>query len=167
MDRRHFLAGTAAFGASTSMLTSRLAAQGKPTRHLLDLIFGAGHDGGRGPGFSQKHENRARLKQQLLQERWGEPVTEQAESEHIRLYLSDEVLALMEERLILAADVRQVIAHAERSGQKLRAPQSGHFLAQHRPHAVTYWVEYAPEADGFRVFNAYSHRMEVGEGKRP
>ncbi|MCA9973599.1 MAG: 4Fe-4S dicluster domain-containing protein, partial [Anaerolineales bacterium] len=25
------------------------AAQGKPTRHLLDLIFGAGHDGGRGP----------------------------------------------------------------------------------------------------------------------
>ena len=32
MDRRHFLAGTAAFGASTSMLTSRLAAQGKPMK---------------------------------------------------------------------------------------------------------------------------------------
>ena len=32
MDRRHFLAGTAAFGATTSMLTSRLAAQGKPLK---------------------------------------------------------------------------------------------------------------------------------------
>ncbi|MCB1524480.1 MAG: ABC transporter substrate-binding protein [Rhodoblastus sp.] len=32
MDRRHFLAGTAAFGASTSLLTSRLAAQGKPMK---------------------------------------------------------------------------------------------------------------------------------------
>ena len=32
MDRRHFLAGAAAFGASTSMLTSRLAAQGKPLK---------------------------------------------------------------------------------------------------------------------------------------
>ena len=32
MDRRHFLAGTAAFGASTSLLSSRLAAQGKPMK---------------------------------------------------------------------------------------------------------------------------------------
>jgi len=144
------------------------AAQGKPTRHLLDLIFGSTHDGGRGPGFSQKHENRARLKRQLMHERWGETVSGEEEYASIRLNLSDEVLALLEDRLILVADVQQVIAFAERTGQKLLSPQSGHFLAQFRPNTVTYWVEYLPDGDGgYTVFNAYSHRMDVGEGKRP
>ncbi|MBK8900940.1 MAG: FAD-dependent oxidoreductase [Anaerolineaceae bacterium] len=147
------------------------AAQGKPTRHLLDLIFGSTTNGERGPGFSQKHENRARLKRQLLQERWSETVNGQEEYTSIRLNLSDEVLAVMEDRLILVEDVQQVIAFAERSGQKLLSPQSGHFLAQYRPNAVTYWVEYLPDGDGagdgYTVFNAYSHRMDVGEGKRP
>lgn len=138
------------------------AAQGKPTHHLLDLIFGAAHDGGRGPGFSQKHENRARLKRQLLQERWGETVTGQEDYAGIQLNLSDDVLALLEERLILVADVQQVIAHAERTGQKLLSPKVGHFLAQFRPNTVTYWVEYALAGDGYTVFNAYSHRMDVG-----
>ena len=143
------------------------AAQGKPTRHLLDLIFGSPTDGGRGPGFSQKHENRARLKRQLLQERWGETVTGQEEYASIQLNFSDEVLAVMEDRLILAEDVQQVIAYGERTGQKLLSPATGHFLAQFRPNTVTYWVEYAPEGEGYTVFNAYSHRMDVGEGKRP
>lgn len=139
------------------------AAQGKPTRHLLDLIFGAANNGQRGPGFSQKHENRARLKRQLLKQQWGETVTEQEAYEAIRLYLSNEVLALMEERLILVEDIQQVIAHAEQSGQKLLNPESGHFLAHFRPNTVTYWVEYVPQDDGYRVLNAYSHRMEVGK----
>ncbi|MCB8968233.1 MAG: 4Fe-4S dicluster domain-containing protein [Ardenticatenaceae bacterium] len=143
------------------------AAQGKPTRHLLDLIFGSSHDGGRGPGFSQKHENRARLKRQLLQERWGEMVTGAEEYASIRLNLSDALLALLEDRLILVEDLQQVIAYAERGGHKLLNAQSGHFLAQFRPNTVTYWVEYAPDGDGYTVFNAYSHRMDVGEGKRP
>jgi hypothetical protein len=142
-----------------------LAAQGKPTRHLLDLIFLPAQNGGRGPGYSQKHENRARLKRQLLQERWGETVTGQEDYEAIRLNLSEAVLAQMEERLILATDVQQVIAHAERTGQKLLSAESDHFLAHFRPGAVTYWVEYAPEGDGYTVFGAYSHRMDVEEGK--
>ncbi|MCB9423405.1 MAG: (Fe-S)-binding protein, partial [Ardenticatenaceae bacterium] len=142
------------------------AAQGKPTRHLLDLIFGSAHDGGHGPGFSQKHENRARLKRQILQERWGETVNGEEDYAGIKLNLSDEVLALMEDRLILAEDVQQVIAFAERTGQKLLSPATSHFLAQFRPNTVTYWVEYVPEDDGYTVFNAYSHRMDVG-GKRP
>lgn len=142
------------------------AAQGKPALHLLDLIFGGGSDGRAGPGFSQKHENRARLKRRMLLERWGETVAGEEEYAAVRLRLSDEVLAMMDERLILAADIQQVIAHAERTGQKLLSPQSGHLLAHFRPGAVTYWVEYAPAPDGYTVFNAYSHRMDVGEGKR-
>lgn len=170
--QRRIAESTADYVTYCAVCRDFFAAQGKTTRHLLDLIFGATADGGRGPGFSQKQENRARLKRQLLQERWGETVTGEEDYEAIRLNLSDEMLALMEERLILKSDIQQVIAYAEKSGQKLLNPDSGHFLAHFRPNAVTYWVEYAPEGEGFTVFNAYSHRMDVGRregggGKRP
>jgi len=58
-----------------------------------------------------------------------------------------------------------VIEFAERTGQKLKHPQTGHFLAHYRPVSVTYWVEYAPSGDNeFTVYNAYSHRMVIAEG---
>jgi Fe-S oxidoreductase len=143
------------------------AAQGKPTLHLLDLIFGRGDNGaaaGRGPGYSQRHENRARLKRELLKEVWGEDVsTAQEGYESIKLDLAEEVQARLEDRLILVEDIQQVIAFAERTGRKLLNADTGRFLAHHRPASVTYWVEYLPEGDHYTVFNAYSHRMEVAE----
>lgn len=144
------------------------AAQGKRTLHVLDLIFGTeGDPAAPGPGYSQRHENRARLKRRLLQTLWGEAVTGQDDYEAIELRMSGEVRARLEERLILLEDVRQVIAHAERTQARLIDPASGHVLAHYRPATVTYWVEYAPEGEAFAVFNAYSHRMDVSERGKP
>jgi glutamate synthase (NADPH/NADH) small chain len=56
-----------------------------------------------------------------------------------------------------------VIEFAERTGSKLLNRQTGHWLAHHRPNAVTYWVEYTLQGDAFVVHNAYSHRMQVVE----
>ncbi|HML24685.1 MAG TPA: FAD-dependent oxidoreductase [Aggregatilinea sp.] len=141
------------------------AAQGKRTLHLLDLIFGAeGDPAAHGPGYSQRHENRVRLKRSLLKTVWGEMVSGQDEYERIELRMADEVRARLEDRLILIEDVQQVIAQAERTGSRLVNPATGHILAHYRPGAVTYWVEYALEGEAFVVFNAYSHRMDVGEG---
>ena len=143
------------------------AARGKRTLHLLDLIYGADPTAGAerpGPGFSQRHENRARLKRKLLREIWGEEMAgELATHETIRLLIADDVLARLEERLILIEDIQRVIEHAERTGSKLLNPASGHLLAYYKPTAVTYWVEYAPQGDAFVVYNAYSHRMEIAE----
>ncbi|MBN1286580.1 MAG: 4Fe-4S dicluster domain-containing protein [Anaerolineae bacterium] len=143
------------------------AAQGKPTFHLLDLIFGRGDDAaaaGRGPGYSQRHENRARLKREMLREVWGEDVTTAQEGyESIKLDVAEAVQARLEDRLILVEDIQQVIAFAERTGRRLLNTDTGRFLAHYRPAAVTYWVEYRPEGDHYAVFNAYSHRMEVAE----
>jgi hypothetical protein len=60
-----------------------------------------------------------------------------------------------------------VIEYAERTGRKLINPATGRYLASYRPTSVTYWVEYLPGADGFTIFNAYSHRMEVLGGTQP
>ncbi len=146
------------------------AARGKRTLHLLDLIYGSdpAADAARpSPGFSQRHENRARLKHKLLREIWGEEMAgEQATHEAIRLLFTDEVQARLEERLILLEDIQRVIERTERTGRRLLNPANGHFLAYFKPTAVTYWVEYTPEGDAFRVYNAYSHRMEIAEGER-
>ena len=68
----------------------------------------------------------------------------------------------MEDRQILVNDVSQVIDYAERSGNKLKNNVTDHYLAYYQPASVTYWVEYKPQADGFVVCNAYSHRLVIG-----
>jgi hypothetical protein len=114
-------------------------------------------------GFSQRHENRARLKEKLLKERWSETMPEQAAFESIRLVLPEAVQQMVEDRLILVEDMQKVIEYAERTGKRMFNAVSGHYLAYTKPTSVTYWVEYTPQDDGtFLVHKAYSHRMEIG-----
>jgi glutamate synthase (NADPH) small chain len=152
------------------------ASSGKRTLHLLDLVTGQDLDARAtrpAPGWSQRHENRARLKRRLLREVWGEDMSDPAAHETIRLHIAAEVQARLDERLILVEDVQQVIEFAERTGAKLLNRESGHFLAGYKPSSVTYWVEYTPadvgggSEHGFVVHNAYSHRMEIGQGAQP
>lgn len=142
------------------------ASQGKPTLHLLDLIYGDDTDAlarRRSPGYSERHENRARLKRRLLKQFWGEDV-ETSGSSNIIVELSDEVLARLEDRLILVEDIQQVLAYAERTGRSLLNTETGHYLTHYRPATVTYWVEYLPRGENrYMVLNAYSHRMDVVE----
>lgn len=146
------------------------ARQGKPTLHLLDLIYGADPDmqmHKRGPGYSQRHENRYHLKRKMLKEIWGEDMEEGKPYENIQLFVTAEAQTLLDDRLILVEDIQQVIDYAERSGKKLLNKKSGRFLASFKPAAVTYWVEYTPQEEGYTVYKAYSHRMEVsGEAQK-
>ncbi len=147
-----------------AMCRDSFAREGKRALHVLDLLVeGEGGDAAArpDPGLSQRRENRARLKARLLRELWGEAVEE--EGAPVQLDVSPEVRALLERRMILLEDVRKVIEHAERTGDRLEDPQTGRRLASHRPVEVTYWVEYsaAQGGAGFVVHNAYSHRMQV------
>jgi Fe-S oxidoreductase len=154
-----------------AMCRDLFAAQGKRSLHLLDLLFEADLDSRSmrpSPGYSQRHENRARLKRKLIKEVWGEEMPGLKDYEKITLTIPAEVQSRMEERLILVEDIQQVIAHAESTGKKLLNPQTNHFLAYHRPENVTYWVEYSPtpKGAGFAIHNAYSHRMLIEEDKK-
>ncbi len=151
-----------------AMCRDRLAAAGKRTLHLLDLIFPlAGEPDAAArprPGWSLRRENRARLKSDLLERLWGESAPHKAAYGSIRLQMAAGVGELLEARRILTEDLQQAIAQAEASGRKFYHPVTGRFRAAARPRHVTFWVEYGSTPGGFEVFNAYCHRMAVTSG---
>jgi Fe-S oxidoreductase len=158
------------FAASCSMCRDRLAAEGKRVWHVLDFIF-PGPDvepAAKGPGFSERHERRARLKAELLRDVWGEAWSEPGSEESgargemcLDLAYAPDVLESLEERRILREDVLAVVARAERTGRKIVEKASGRILAYYRPRRVTYWVQYTRQGDRVTVSRAWSHRMEV------
>ena len=144
--------------------------QGKPTWHLLDLIFGEASVGKTPPrpaDYSQRRENRVRLKDRLLTELWSEQGVETQGHQHIRLRIPQEVRDLMHERMILVEDLQKVVQWAEDRGTKLVHAQTGHSLAHYRPGTVTYWVEYSVDGGEYTIHNTYSHRMEIMEELHP
>ncbi|MBN1535157.1 MAG: 4Fe-4S dicluster domain-containing protein [Anaerolineales bacterium] len=151
-----------------AMCREVFARYGKRTLHLFDYIFGETEvDLALNPsvGFSQQHENRARLKGKLLKELWGGMIPEQEAFESIRLILPANVEKQVEDRLILVEDMQKVIEYAERTGKRLFNNATKHYLAYYKPTTVTYWVEYTPQENGsFLVHKAYNHRMEIGKG---
>ncbi len=120
-----------------AMCRDFFADQGKPTLHLLDLLYEndlPARAARPGPRFSQRHDNRAQLKHHMLAALWEETVNE---PQSLSLHLSDEVAARVDGRLILEDDIQQVIAYAERTGNHFRNPMNSHTLAYYKPANVT------------------------------
>ena len=164
--RRRALESPTDYVTYCAMCRNALAASGKRISHILDLFFsGSSPDpaGMKALGLSERSENRFRLKRTMLRTLWGKKEESMEEYERIELYVSEAVVAQMEERRILREDVQKVISRAERSGIRLYSPELQRYRASFRPDQVTYWVEYSPEGKGFRVHNAYYHRMEIVE----
>ena len=153
------------FLAYCAMCRDNLAAVGKRTMHLLDLFFGdpdVPDPAARPrPGWSRRQENRERLKAGLLEKLWGETPPGQAVHQGVDLCFEPAVEAMLESRRILKEDIKKVIHHAENGGQRFRHADTGRYLAAFRPSRATFWVEYAPDPRGFKIYNAYAHRMEV------
>ncbi len=147
-----------------AMCRDNLAATGKRAVYLLDFFFpdSLGSDPALRPrpGWSQRQENRTRLKAHLLHRLWNE-VSPDMNLPTIQLEISPQVAQLLDHRRILTEDLQQVIQHAETSGQRLFHPASGRYKAAFAPYKVTFWVEYTPTGAGYVVHNAYAHRMEV------
>lgn len=155
--------------AYCAMCRDNLAAHGRPVAHLLDYLFpGTDQDplARSNPGFSQRHENRARLKNDLLADLWQEAALSRPAHTEIRVKVSRELEALLNSRLVLIEDLQKVIHHAENSGKYLFDPANKRRLAKYKPVRVTYWVEYEPLEDGYLVHNGYSHRMTLPEDQK-
>ena len=145
-----------------AMCRDNFASQGKQSYHLLDLIFPTRQQdvaSKKGPGYSERQENRARLKRTLQKEVWGELADE--EQCNVKLIISEKVRQVLEELMILDSDIIAVISHAEHTGNKFKDMENNSYIASFKPASVTYWVEYSPQEDGFLVHNAYSHRLEI------
>jgi NADPH-dependent glutamate synthase beta subunit-like oxidoreductase len=145
-----------------AMCRDRFAHQGKRATHILDLVFGQESDDPAArpdPGFSLRQQNRARLKDTLLHQLWGE--TEKPMEPSRNVLIPEELRPLLEKRMILDQDVQRTIDSAEQSGDLIEDQQTGQRLASLRVACVTYWVEYSEQDGAYLVHDAYSHRMEV------
>lgn len=135
----------------------RFLSAGKESMHLLEILFpqlkGLNR---RNPTWSQRQDNRTNLRQQLLWKHWKEKTKR---SRRMKLFMNDELADKMENIHILNSDIQSAIEQAEKENSKFADPKTGHYITQYRPANVSFWVEYFPENDGYRVFNAYSHRM--------
>lgn len=79
----------------------------------------------------------------------------------IKLAKSEEVIELLDKRHILDDDLKQVIKHAESSGEKLYQPGSDRLLSKYRVGEICFYVEYSPSDDGYRIHTAYAHRSKI------
>jgi hypothetical protein len=150
------------------MCRDSLAAVGKRALHLLDIAFPDAADpdpaARRRPGWSERQENRARLKTSLLKELWGEETDGMQEYQRVKLIIAPEVAEILEKRRILVEDLQRIIHEAEKSGRVAAHPQTGRLKASLRPYLATIWAEYSPTPEGYVVHTAYSHRMTVTGG---
>ena len=152
--------------AYCAMCRDNLAAVGKRVLHLLDLLFpdsdSADPAGRPRPGWSLRREHRQQLKTDLLRRLWNEAPPDADEKDAaITLIIAPEVAAVLEARRILTENLRRLIRHAEAGDARFCHGESGHYLGMQRQGHVTFWAEYAPVENGFAVYNAYAHRMEV------
>jgi Fe-S oxidoreductase len=143
------------------------ARTGKESLHVLDLLFNLNGVNRPAPDISRRRENRLALKTALLKGFWDE---EGKEARHpVKLIMDPALARRLDAELILEDDLREVIEHCEASGRKLIDRRDGRCVGHLLKGAVTYWVEYERSGegeDGWRVLNAYSHRLVVQEQDR-
>jgi hypothetical protein len=81
------------------------------------------------------------------------------EAQAMKLEIGDMVRAQMETRHVLDDDVKRVIDHAEKTGEKLYQQDSRIFLSKLRMNEVYFYVEYSSIEGGYKVYSAYAHRF--------
>lgn len=155
---------------SCIMCRDRLAAEGKESWHILDVLpFSASYSpcGGGCPAasLSARRAGRAALKAQAVQLVCG--LAPQPAPAELDIRIAPDVLHAMERSFILQQDVAEAIAGIEASGMKFLEKESGHWVGSWRPRNVTFWVEYACVGTVYTLYDAWCHRMVVPGATQP
>lgn len=78
-----------------------------------------------------------------------------------KLLISDDLREKISESRLLEEDLLQVIETCEREGKALTDEEGARRFAVMVIGNLTHWAEYAPCEEGYRLLNAYSHRMKI------
>lgn len=140
------------------------ASRGKNCAHILDMVFGLAADA-RVPTLQEKRDNSLRVKKELMKitrDAEFRPVTHEWDS--LTLIVGEELQRKMDNRLISAADIKEAIWQAEKSGDKFIDENDGMCMCSLVKPVITYWVQYKQTAPGaYEIFSAYCHRMRFNE----
>ncbi len=136
----------------------RFAREGRESMHLLELCYATPPLPP--PDISEKRRNRLALRQGLLKEIWGEDVLEKDMG--FVLNITEEARDLMDRRMILETDVRDVLEGYRETGEAVSELDTGLLVARRRLGNVTFWVKFTQEGENeYTVRRAYSHRMTI------
>ena len=142
------------------VLRDRFSRTGARSVHLLEFLFDNDQDDRKAPGYSLRQDNREELRRNMLSELWQE--IEEAKQK-LKLTYDEDLAKLLDQRLNLEDDIRQVIEKTVATDCYIEEKKTGHRIAHKQIGKVTYWVYFTPQGDGWRVKRAYSHRMEIRE----
>ena len=80
----------------------------------------------------------------------------------MQLEVTKELERKLSDSQILVQDMEEVIAHCEKEQAGALDPETGHVIGHLKIQNITYWAEYeALEGGGYRLWNGYSHRMNL------
>jgi len=133
---------------------------GKPVVHALDILLGIEGPGDELPTVTERRCNRVILKEELLNETWGETMTDKPVLKY-DLIIGPEMKAKMDALKILEEDICHVIEMGELHGRKTFDPQAETYKCYREIGRITCWVEYKPADEAFEVINVYTHRMKI------
>ena len=138
-----------------------LQGEGKHCIHVLDLMLGLERDE-EVADLEQRLQNREDAKARIVRRFFPERETELVRPEPaVKLIYSPEVRAKLSLVRIRMEDAAAVIAAAEASGRVTIDRASGHCFAHGKVGRSTVWAEYEEGPDGYRLHNAYIHRMSI------
>jgi len=67
----------------------------------------------------------------------------------------------MDDRMILKSDVTRVMQSLRETEEAILDEESGLYVTRARLGNVTFWVKYKETETGYRIYSAYSHRMNI------
>ena len=96
----------------------------------------------------------------------SDTVDDEKRLEELGIHMSHDTFKIMKSRLIRPDAIKEVIAHAEATGDKLYVPGKNRYLARRRRNSATIYVDYSVEpAGGYTIHTAYGHEAEIEEGQ--
>lgn len=134
----------------------RFLKQDKNSYHFLELIYGKDKHHHKWPTWSERQENRKMVKNLFLRKYWNE---KGSESLDCKIFIDKDLEKIIEDRMILKTDIQKAIINANEKNEYFIDAKEGCFITSFRPNNVTFWVKYNKFEDGYKVLNAYTHRM--------
>ena len=135
--------------------------EGKPVRHILDLLFDIEPAEVGLPNLTQRRRNRIDLKESLLKEIWGETMENKPEPCKYNIKFGSEILEKMDELKLLEEDVCRIVEFGETSKRRTFDPEKGTYSCYRESGHITVWVEYRITGAEYEIVNVYTHRMKI------
>ncbi|MCL2166667.1 MAG: heterodisulfide reductase-related iron-sulfur binding cluster, partial [Clostridiales bacterium] len=131
---------------------------GKPTLHVLDILLGLKNKDNEQLTHSRQRENR-----ELLRRLMTGVTTRPTEEEQPAVFLDDALREKISRDWLLEKDVFAAVLYCEKMNRKVYNETTGTFAGHFQQGNKTYWVAYKPEGAGYRLLNAYAHRLKIDE----